>query len=86
MINENLANMPIDMSARRIRISAAAMQLVADLDGRYVELHVITSTGQTVAITCGNDSIFEIQRHIEQMAEECPEIASWAAQERSDAR
>ncbi|MDZ4736305.1 MAG: hypothetical protein SGJ07_08135 [Rhodospirillaceae bacterium] len=86
MIDENPANMPINMSARRIRINAAAMQLVADLDGRYVELHVITNTGQTVAITCGNDSIFAIQRHIEQMAEECPEIASWAAQESTDAR
>ncbi|MEX2299237.1 MAG: hypothetical protein WD715_17615 [Dongiaceae bacterium] len=81
MTNEKLADMPINMSNRRIRIHAVAMQLVADLDGRYVELHVVTDRGQTVAIACDNDSIFAVQRHIEQMAEQCPEIASWAESE-----
>jgi hypothetical protein len=28
------------------------MQLVADLDGRYVEMHVVTDTGDAVAIEC----------------------------------
>ena len=53
------------------------MQLVADLDGRYVEMHVITDTGDAVAIACEKDSIFAVQRHIEQMGRECPEITSW---------
>jgi len=53
------------------------MQLVADLDGRYVEMHVVMDTGQVVAIACEKDSIFAVQRHIEQMRRECPEVSSW---------
>jgi hypothetical protein len=40
-------------------------------------MHVITETGDAVAIACEKDSIFAVQRHIEQMARECPEISSW---------
>lgn len=80
MNDQTPVRMPMPMSARRIRIRAVAMQLIADLDGRFVELHVVTDSGQTVAIACTNDSIFAVQRHIEQMAAECPEIASWGDQ------
>jgi hypothetical protein len=67
----------MNASPTQIRFRAVAMQLVADLDGRYVEMHVITETGDAVAIACEKDSIFAVQRHIEQMARECPEISSW---------
>jgi hypothetical protein len=78
MFDQTAVKIPMPMSARRIRIRAVAMQLVADLDGRFVELHVVTDSGQTVAIACTNDSIFAVQQHIEQMAAECPEIATWS--------
>jgi hypothetical protein len=67
----------MNASPAQIRFRAVAMQLVADLDGRYVEMHVITETGDAVAIACEKDSIFAVQRHIEQMGRECPEISSW---------
>ena len=67
----------MNASSAQIRFRAVAMQLVADLDGRYVEMHVITETGDAVAIACEKDSIFAVQRHIEQMGRECPEISSW---------
>jgi len=67
----------MNASPTQIRFRAVAMQLVADLDRRYVEMHVITETGDAVAIACEKDSIFAVQRHIEQMGRECPEISSW---------
>ncbi len=67
----------MNASPMQIRFRAVAMQLIADLDGRYVEMHVVTDTGQTVAIACEKDSIFTVQRHIEQMGRECPEVSSW---------
>ena len=67
----------MNASPAQIRFRAVAKQLVADLDGRYVEMHVITETGDAVAIACERDSIFAVQRHIEQMGRECPEITSW---------
>jgi hypothetical protein len=67
----------MNASPTRIRFNTVAMQLVADLDGRCVEMHVITETGDAVTIACEKDSIFAVQRHIEQMGRERPEIASW---------
>ena len=67
----------MNASPAEIRFRAVAMQLVADLDGRYVAMRVITDTGDAVAIECEKDSIFAVQRHIEQMGRECPEITSW---------
>lgn len=64
-------------SSNRIRIRAVAVQLVSHLDGRYVDLTFFTDCGQTVSITCDNGAIFKIQRNIEQMARDCPEMASW---------
>ena len=67
----------MNASPTKVRFRALPMQLVADLDGRYVEMHVITDTGDAVAIECEKDSIFAVPRHIEQMGWECPEIMSW---------
>jgi hypothetical protein len=60
-----------------IRYRAVSMELAAYLDGRYVEMHILADTGKTIAIACDNDSIFAIQRHIEEIGRECPEIATW---------
>jgi hypothetical protein len=67
----------MNSSSLQIRFLAVEMQLVADLDRRYVEMHVVTDTGQAVAIQYERGSIFAVQRHIEQMGRECPEILSW---------
>jgi hypothetical protein len=40
----------MNASPMRIRFRAVAMQLVADLDGRYVEMHVVADAGDAVAI------------------------------------
>jgi len=59
------------------RYRAAAMELVAYLDEQRVEMHIVTGTGETVAVACARDSIFRVQQSIERMARECPEIATW---------
>jgi hypothetical protein len=59
------------------RYHAASMKLVAYLDEHRVEMHIVTDTGEAVAVTCAKDSIFRVQRQIERMRQECPEIASW---------
>ena len=56
---------------------AATMELVAYLDEQRVEMHILTETGETVAVACAKDSIFRVQRSIERMGRECPEIATW---------
>jgi hypothetical protein len=61
----------------QIRYRAAWMELAAYLDGHYVEMHILTNTGESIAIVCDKDSIFAVQRHIEQMGRACPEIATW---------
>jgi len=53
------------------------MELAAYLDGQYVEMHIETDNGKTISIVCLRDSIFSVQRHIEKMGRECPEIATW---------
>jgi hypothetical protein len=64
--------------ARPTTYRAVSMELVAYLDRRYVEMRILTDTGKSIAVTCGGDSIFAVQRHIERMKHECPEISSWA--------
>ena len=59
------------------RYRPLSMQLVAYLDGHYVELHVLTDNGETISISCPGDSIFALQQHIEQFSRQCPEIAGW---------
>jgi hypothetical protein len=62
------------------RYHAATMELVAYLDEQRVEMHIVTETGETVAVACARDSIFKVQHSIERMARECPEIATWGAE------
>lgn len=64
--------------APQIRYRAVSMGLAAYLDGRYVEMHILTDTGKSIVVACDRNSIFAVQRHIEQMGRECPEISSWA--------
>lgn len=59
------------------RYRAVAMELAADLDGRCVEMHIVTDTGETVTVVCPRDSIFAVQRHIDRIGRDCPEIATW---------
>jgi hypothetical protein len=63
--------------AKQFRYHATSMELAADLDRRYVEMRIRTDTGENITVECARDSIFAIQRHIEQMGRECPEISTW---------
>jgi hypothetical protein len=56
---------------------AATMEFVAYLEGQYVDMHIVTDTGETLAVAFNKDSIFKVQRSIERMGRECPEIATW---------
>jgi len=67
--------MPMTYAATRYR--AVSMGLAANFDERCVEMHILSDTGETISVTCPSDSIFVIQRHIEQLGDECPEIATW---------
>lgn len=69
---------------KQIRYHATSMELAAYLDGRYVEMHIGTDTGQNIAVVCEKGSIFAIQRHIEQLGRECPEISTWQTGTSSD--
>jgi hypothetical protein len=62
---------------KQVRYHATSMELAAYLDRRYVEMRIRTDTGQDITVECARDSIFAIQRHIEQMGRECPEISTW---------
>jgi len=65
------------MESAQIRYCAVSMELAAYLDGHYVEMHILTDTGKTISIVCESNSIFAVQSHIEEMARDCPEIATW---------
>lgn len=69
----------MDVPHPRTRYRATAIRLVAYLDERRVEMHFVTETGDSIAIACGRDSIFTIQKAIEVMGHDCPEIAGWGA-------
>jgi len=56
---------------------AISIELAAYLDEECVEIHILTDTGKIIAVTCPSDSIFSIQRHIDQLGQQCPEIATW---------
>jgi hypothetical protein len=60
------------------RFRAVSMELAAYLDAHTVEMHILTDTGQSVTVVCPRDSIFAIQKHIGQMRDACPEIATWS--------
>jgi hypothetical protein len=38
-------------------------------------MHILADTGETI---CPTLSIFAVQRHIESIGRECPEIATWS--------
>lgn len=67
----------MNMAPSHIRYCALSMRLAAYLDGRYVEMHILTDTGKIVSIVCEKDSIFTVQRSIEKIGQDCPEIATW---------
>jgi hypothetical protein len=67
----------MNISPAPLRCHAVAMDFAAYLDEQYVELRVRTGTGKTIIVVCDKDSIFSIQRHIEQLGRECPEISTW---------
>jgi len=62
------------------------MELAAYLDGEYVEMHIVTDAGERITVVCEKDSIFAIQRHIEQIGRDCPEISTWKHQIAARAR
>jgi hypothetical protein len=57
---------------------AVSMEFAAHLDGQFVAMHIVTDTGETISVACPRDSIFEVQRQIERLGRECPDIATWA--------
>jgi hypothetical protein len=59
------------------RYRATSMELAVYLDGHYVEMRILTDTGKAIDIACDRDSIFALQRHIEQIGRECPQISTW---------
>jgi hypothetical protein len=54
------------------------------LDEHCVEMHILTDTGETIAVACPSDSIFAIRRHIEQLGQRCPDIATWGPSKSAD--
>ncbi len=60
-----------------LRYRAVSMEFAAYLDDRYVEMRILTDAGKMITVVCDQDSIFSIQRHIEQMGRSCPEISNW---------
>ena len=68
--------MPIPQAQKHYR--AATMELVAYLDEQRVEMHIVTQTGETIAVDCAKGSIFRVQQSIERMRRECPEVATWS--------
>jgi hypothetical protein len=59
------------------RYRPISMQLVAYLDGHYVEMRIQTDDGTSIVVTCPAGSICDIQQHIEQIILQCPEILRW---------
>jgi len=68
------------------RYHAVSMELAAYLDAHNVEMRILTDTGKRINIVCPRSSILAVQKHIEQMAKACPEIATWSDQYRADLR
>ena len=68
--------------APSLRFRAVSMELAAYLDARTVEMHIITDTGQSIAIVCPRNSIFTLEKHIGEIRDACPEIATWSEDER----
>jgi hypothetical protein len=61
----------------QLRFLASSMELAAYLDEQYVEMHIATVDGKHVTVVCNRDSILKIERHIRDLAAECPQIGTW---------
>ena len=46
----------------RLCFRAVSMEFAAYLDTHTVEMHILTDSGQSIAVVCPRDSIFAIQR------------------------
>ncbi len=66
------------------RYRAVSMGLAANFDEHCVEMHILSDTGEAISVTCPRNSIFAIQRHIEQLGARCPEIAGWGEAARAN--
>lgn len=71
--------------APQFRFRAVSMELAAHLDERRVDMLVIAADGTTVAIECEADTIVKVQRHIQALAEECPEVLTWGKRDKEAA-
>jgi hypothetical protein len=60
-----------------LRFLASSMELAAYLDEQYVEMRIATPDGKRVTVVCNRDSILKIERHIRDLAAECPQIGTW---------
>ena len=72
----------MNVSRAADRYRAVSMELVANLDARNVEMRILTDAGKTIAVVCPRNSIFAVQKHIEQISKACPEIATWSEEYR----
>jgi hypothetical protein len=77
MTEPQRANIPVKASPLSIRLRAVAMQLFADPDGRNVEMHIVTDRGQTLVVACQNESLFAMQRALQQFNQDIPDISEW---------
>ena len=68
----------MNVSRAADRYHAVSMELVANLDARNVEIRILTDAGKAIAVICPRNSIFAVQKHIEQISKACPEIATWS--------
>lgn len=85
MTEPQLGNIPVKASPLRIRLRAVAMQLIADVNGRYVEMHIVTDRGQTLVIACENQSLIAMQRELQQFNQGSQDIADISEWDPSDA-
>jgi hypothetical protein len=84
MSEPQLGNIPVKASPLRIRLRAAAMQLIADLNGRYVEMHIVTDRGQTLVVACDNQTLIAMQRELQQFNQDIQDIAEMSDWDPSD--
>jgi hypothetical protein len=60
-----------------LRFLASSMELAAFLDEQYVEMRIATKDGTRLTVVCDRNSILQIERHIRDLATECPQIGTW---------
>lgn len=75
---KHISDVPAELAqAGPLRFLASSMELAAYLDEQYVEMHIATPDGTRVTVVCDRDSILKIERHIRDLAAECPQIGTW---------